>query len=421
MKIKGRSSRALARTGIPKWSPTGEFISSVDRDGASEIYVIRPDGTDLRRLTVPPVPCFGQAWSPDGSRLAFACQTGELVTELNIDIYLVNIDGSNLTRLTEDPAVQQSPVWSRDGATLMWESFDPDGRQIIVANADGSDARPFVTGMGSTYTPAWSPDGALIAFVSEVGGNAEVYVTAADSFEFPGCSGHRPRSTGTRRGLRVATASFSKTTGMGTSRSSRSILTAPVSQNYTDEDLANAGQVAWRPAQPWSLTLRKGIGLAALAVVALVGVAFVVITVMSDSDNGDPPDRMIFIGRKDGDYTIRMNSTSTDKPPDLAGVLPWDAAPVWSPDGSQIAFYGDRVFNLTNADDDVDIYVMAGDGTGLTQLTDAERPDAFPVWSPDGATIAFYSERDGNGEIYRMAPDGSGVSRLTSVMVWTSR
>ena len=79
--------------------------------------------------------------------------------------------------------------------------------------------------------------------------------------------------------------------------------------------------------------------------------------------------------------------------------LPWDATPILVTGGSRIAFYGDRVFNITNADDNVDICVMQADGSSLTRLTEGESPDAFRL-VPDGARIVFYSERDGDGEIY---------------------
>jgi Tol biopolymer transport system component len=123
---------------------------------------------------------------------------------------------------------------------------------------------------------------------------------------------------------------------------------------------------------------------------------------------------LIFISRKTGDYVIRLPQPGNVPAQELANDFPWDAQPVYSPDGSRIAFYSDRVFDLTNADDNVDIYVMNADGSDMTRLTTGKEPDAFPVWSPDGKRIAFYSERDGNGEIYSMDPDGSNVIRLTN-------
>ena len=50
----------------------------------------------------------------------------------------------------------------------------------------------------------------------------------------------------------------------------------------------------------------------------------------------------------------------------------------------------------------------------LLTRTQVDWKDGSPAWSPDGARIAFYSERDGNAEIYVMNADGSGVTRLTN-------
>ncbi|NIV59296.1 MAG: hypothetical protein GWN48_28980, partial [Actinobacteria bacterium] len=85
-----------------------------------------------------------------------------------------------------------------------------------------------------------------------------------------------------------------------------------------------------------------------------------------------------------------------------------DTGPVWSPDGTRIAFTSFR-------DGDGEIYVMNADGTGLTRLTNDPATDQDPVWSPDGSQIAFVSDRDGNDEIYVMnADDGGGLIRLTN-------
>ena len=86
-----------------------------------------------------------------------------------------------------------------------------------------------------------------------------------------------------------------------------------------------------------------------------------------------------------------------------------DGSPTWSPDGTRIAFY-------SNSDGNGEIYVMnAADGSNRMNLTNDPAGDFDPAWSPDGTQIAFYSVRDGNFEIYVMnAVDGSNQTRLTN-------
>ncbi len=59
------------------------------------------------------------------------------------------------------------------------------------------------------------------------------------------------------------------------------------------------------------------------------------------------------------------------------------------------------------------IYVMNADGTDRLRLTD-RGDNWFPSFSPDGAQIAFVSNRDGNRDIYLINPDGSNLVRLTT-------
>jgi TolB protein len=57
----------------PSWSPDGRWLTlSSTRDGNQEIYVIRHDGQELRRLTNDPAIDAHPAWSPDGQRIVFA-------------------------------------------------------------------------------------------------------------------------------------------------------------------------------------------------------------------------------------------------------------------------------------------------------------------------------------------------------------
>lgn len=101
-----------------------------------------------------------------------------------------------------------------------------------------------------------------------------------------------------------------------------------------------------------------------------------------------------------------MGSDGRTPPSALTSGAP-NGHPAWSPDGSMIAFTSLR-------DGDREIYVMAADGSGQTNLTNSPgSDDNLAAWSPDGSRIAFFSERDGNAEIYVMEADGSDPVRLT--------
>jgi TolB protein len=103
----------------------------------------------------------------------------------------------------------------------------------------------------------------------------------------------------------------------------------------------------------------------------------------------------IFVVNADGSGLTRIDTG------DAAALYP-----VFSPDGSRIAFSSKR-------EDNTDVSVMRVDGTGATRLTQHEANDGYPSWSPDGARIAFHTNRNGNYEIYVMNADGSEPVRLT--------
>ena len=80
----------------------------------------------------------------------------------------------------------------------------------------------------------------------------------------------------------------------------------------------------------------------------------------------------------------------------------------FSPDGKRIVWM--RKFPGQG----YDIWTMASDGSDARNLTGAHAGDeGYPSYSPDGAQIAFDSDRDGDNEIYVMAADGSAPRRIT--------
>jgi len=79
----------------------------------------------------------------------------------------------------------------------------------------------------------------------------------------------------------------------------------------------------------------------------------------------------------------------------------------WSPDGKTLAFVGQR-------NGDFDIYTIPAAGGEETRLTTAKGLDDGPEYSPDGQFIYFNSERTGHMQIWRMKPDGSGQEQVFS-------
>ena len=77
----------------------------------------------------------------------------------------------------------------------------------------------------------------------------------------------------------------------------------------------------------------------------------------------------------------------------------------FSPDGSTILY-------AANHDGDLEIYVVGADGSDRRQLTDNGGQDFFPSWSPDGNTIVFSSDRGGAVELYLMDADGGNQRPL---------
>ena len=80
-------------------------------------------------------------------------------------------------------------------------------------------------------------------------------------------------------------------------------------------------------------------------------------------------------------------------------------SPAWSPDGARLAFVSDR-------HGDWEIYVMNADGSAQRRLTRSPGVDRAPAWSPDGSRIAFETDRNGDFDIYMIRSDGTGERAL---------
>jgi Tol biopolymer transport system component len=147
--------------GFPAWSPDGSKIAYAPPggpSGRSSIAIMYPDGSGQRRL---PDTDFGEnpSWSPDGKRIVYtSAHTGERL------MYVVDVEGSQVVGLSS--AGEGSMVaWSPDGGSILFASHrdHPDNyRDIYAMRPDGSGVRRLT--FDSAEAPAWSRDGRYIVF-----------------------------------------------------------------------------------------------------------------------------------------------------------------------------------------------------------------------------------------------------------------
>jgi Tol biopolymer transport system component len=153
------------------------FMSS--RTTGGDIYAMNPDGSGVTQLTATAGLDEQPAWSPDGSKIAFASARNDK-NGTGLDIYVMNADGSNVTRLTSAKQDDTAPAWSPDGTKIAFQSKRDGDPEVFVMNAaDGSNQTQLTFNTKLDIEPTWSPDSRKLAFISDRKGTQNVWTMDA--------------------------------------------------------------------------------------------------------------------------------------------------------------------------------------------------------------------------------------------------
>jgi hypothetical protein len=125
--------------------------AALDSDGRQQIFVVKPDGAENRRLTQEGKRNLSPVWSPDGTKVAFASDRSS-----SLQIWLMNADGSNPRQLTTE-GENEMPTWSPDGRRLAFSSNRTGHVEIWTMNSDGSNQRVLIADPAKLSGPSWQP------------------------------------------------------------------------------------------------------------------------------------------------------------------------------------------------------------------------------------------------------------------------
>lgn len=359
-------------------SPNGHYVAMVVSEAGSESLWVRQVMTANELQIVAPSTAryVGLTFSPDGNYIFYVLY--ERGAKYGV-LRRVPVLGGLPSQIVHD--IDSPVAFSPDGRQLAFirNYFDAAGwiTTLFVTNADGTGERCLATRRGKVLImgvgPAWSPDGRAIACALADVSSREynvVEVAVSDGAERPLSNCHWAR---------VAALAWLADGG--------GLLVNAFERN------SQPGSQIWRVKYPGGETRRVTNDLNFYHGLSLTADARALVTVQADrytnlwvSNDGDPR------------HAAQLMLTPGGRFGSIMGLS-------WTPD--------DRIVYASNESGNYDIWVASAEGGGRKQLTVDALTDHSPAVSPDGARVAFISDRTGQQRIWVMDIDGRNQTPLS--------
>lgn len=170
--VEGAWSHASMPAGLP-----GLIAFVGDHEGAREIYTFRPATGVVTRVTrLPGLFKDNVSLSHDRTRIAFhGAPSADAYDEY--EIWTVRTDGTDLRRLTDNSVLDGHPAWSPDDRHIAFASFrDTGGASIVVMSADGTEIADLTPPGAEDNDPEYLSDGRIVFKTSRFGASPQVRI-----------------------------------------------------------------------------------------------------------------------------------------------------------------------------------------------------------------------------------------------------